>query len=235
MMRYILLVLLMLMFSHIDGFSQEISLEEGLIQYEDQLHQSVLVSLDIPEDEVKSGFNDFVRENFGVNLKGYGLLTRKDEVYTDFEPLPGLSDESIKLIGIYRKNDNLMELNLLLQRENGTMVAGENDPGTFENLQRMANEFLQTFVPNYYLQIVEEGQDELDDARKEVEKKKDDLQQNREKIADLKEQILRLENEVNEFEKELVRLEDQAEKQSKQFDALKRKQKEALSKLAQLE
>ena len=108
-------------------FGQTCSLTEGTLQYEKELVHSALVTVSIPEADVKSAFNDFVKETFNTNLKGYGFLARKDEVNTEFEEMPLLASQAIKLVGVFRMESQETRLHLMARWEDGSFVHPDQD------------------------------------------------------------------------------------------------------------
>ena len=131
------------------------------VLHEDQLQDAVKLEVDIPMAYLKDAFNDFIKRELNVDLKGYGFLTRKDEVYTEMEVLPMISPKPIKIIGLFEGNTGHSILSLFGQQENENFMTQITDSLAFSSLLRLSDDFLQQYVPIYYDGLVVEANERL--------------------------------------------------------------------------
>ncbi|NND08045.1 MAG: hypothetical protein HKN87_16825 [Saprospiraceae bacterium] len=212
--------------------AQKSDITEGQVKYEEKLRDAALITVDIPKDEVKGGFNDFVRDHFNTNLKGYGFLARKDEVYTEFEEMPLLADQAIKLIGSFKERGSETQLYLLAQWEDNSFVSKKNQELTFQKLFDVARDFLEYYVPGYYAEKLEESNDAYENALSDVEKVKKELQKSKEDLRDLKRDIVEKESEISENENELKTRERTMMKKKEELEEEKERHSDAQERLS---
>lgn len=186
--------------------AQFCELEMAQVLYEDKLQDAVRMEVDIPKADFKDAFNDFVNKELNANLKGYGFLTRKDEVHTEMQTLSSISPNPVKLVGLFQESAGRTLLFLIGQVENGDFLTENNDSLTFSSLLRFSNDFLQFYLPVYYNHLVTEANERFEDATAELEKREKDIKKDEEEIIRLKEEILKLENEILEAQEEVSTL-----------------------------
>ena len=140
------------------------ALHSSQVKYDGNMSDDVKLSMEIPMDEVKDAFNDFVKEKFDSDLKGYGFLARKDEVTTELMEAPLLADQAIQLIGSFKENGASTDLYLLARWEDESYVRENIDHDTYDRLKEVGNDFLQYYVPGYYQEQLEKATENYEDA-----------------------------------------------------------------------
>ncbi len=215
--------LLLLLIPTTNTYGQLCKISDDNARFEKALRPAVKITVDIPMDEVKSGFNDFVKDHFDTNLKGYGLLARKDEVHTEFEDMPLLAQNAIRLIGSFTESGDETHLYLLAQWEDESFVTPSEDPDEYQNLRRAAIDFTQNFVPTYYAELVEDSNKAYEKASNDLEKKKAELEKNEDDLRKLKQEIIELENEIRENKVEIETLRESRDDQKMKVAEIKEK------------
>jgi hypothetical protein len=215
--------------------AQECTLTTTEMHYDDQLREAIQLDVPIPSDDLKDGFNDFFKKELNTDLKGYGFLTRKDEVYTELGVVPGISEKPIKLIGTFKENVDQSTLYLLGQWENNSFTNEKNDSMAFSAIFQLANRFLQYYVPQYYSELLEDANGLYEEVDRDVSKKLSDIERNQDQLTKLRQEILDLENEIVEEKLELVNLESERHKRSEQVFEQKRKLETVLQSLKRIQ
>jgi hypothetical protein len=198
------------------------------------LREAVRLDVYIPPEDLKDGFNDFVKKELDVDLKGYGFLTRKDEVYTELSTLPVISDKPVKLVGIFKQSAKKTNLYLLGQIADESFLSSTNHSAEFASLSQLAYDFLQFYVPQYYNELVEDANEKYEDADKDLRKKQEDLEKNQRELVKLRQEIVELENEIVEDKREVRSFEEEL-RQSRRFVTERKDQRdEAIGSLAKI-
>lgn len=207
-MKNILFTTIVLLTFSMLSWAQVHKVKPSKVLYEGSLRDAAKVSVEIPKDEVQDQLNDFVKDKFDSGLKGYGLLAQKDEVMTDYQAMPLLADDAIRLIGIFKENREHTDLFMIAEWEGGEYITKSEDRRAFENLIQTGNDFLNYFVPQYYTEKVADSQEAYRDATEDVNNLKEDIVSNENDLSQLKQEVTELEHEIVEQKKKLSQLED---------------------------
>ncbi len=194
-MKYILIIIMALM-AATPNFSQTFKISDGHVKYDKHMRPAVKLHVQVPEDEVKDYLNDYVKDKFDSNLKGYGLLVNKDEVKTEYQSMPLLADRAVRLIGVFEERGKYTNLYLIGQWENEEYITKKSDRSTYANVKQTGRDFIKYFLPDYLSERASESQEALEDVVSELE----DLQ---ETLASDKEDLVKLEEEMEELEEEI--------------------------------
>ena len=180
---------------------------------------AVHVSMMADKDDAKSAWNDFIQDEKDVDIKGYGLFQKKDQLYTELTNFDDLASTPVALYAKFMGTDRNVDMRLYL-RESNTDTTLRSEPKLYGNLADMAHEYVAYFLPEYYDNKVEATQEEYNDIQKNIEDLNQDIVDRKNKINELKIKINELDEELRQKDSELYQIIDELEKRKVTYEAV---------------
>lgn len=201
--------------------SQVYEYTEGTIEHDGAIVQTIKLNLDPKPDLLEEKFKTWIDDNYNVGLDDKTLIFfNRDVLEAKGIVIPSVSDRQMDLyVRIDKDQDKTSSMHIYGSWGYNNWISKNNDPLVYSNLKTIAFEFIEEFLPNYYLNIVkttkvdlkeliEENekleaevavqQAKIEEMIKENEEKMSIILQNKQKIYEAQQ---RLENKIEKYNK----------------------------------
>lgn len=198
--------------------AQNLSYQDSSIEFEGDQVQTIDVLLSPQVNTIKDKFENWMDENYDVDLDGKKLLFFDKEFLTaNGVVIPQISDKKIDLkVKVDETKAGLTKLNVFASFGYNNWITEEDHPYEYAALRSIVYNFISDYLPKYYYQKV-------DDSTK-------NLASLSEKRADLKDDVKENEEDINKLEKEnkeiLIKLKENQDKINRTKSELKRRNSE---------
>lgn len=185
----------------------------GTISHEGAVRPALVLELNMPKDDSKDRYKDFMKDRYGVRVKGLGFLQNKDLVSVEQETVPQLHSKAMDLYAFFEELENDKVRVKLFGRDGYDLYFGpDHAPEVQEHLIALLRDYKVFALEAYYTELLEEQNDKKKDLIDDQEDATDAIKDNKEEIeANLKDNKKRREK-IEELEKEkqerAVRLEE---------------------------
>lgn len=200
-------------------FSQQaLTISQSTVKYEGSEYPCVEVVLSqLETKEVKKAWEDFLKKEYDVNLKGLGFLVNKDVLSAEQVRFPKLSEKEMDFYTevVEKKGDTRMSVFASLGYDIHIGPEGDYAEG-FREMRSIVEDFLAQYLPEYYQDRIKKQDKEVADLLKEHTDLEETITANRSRVEELEEEIENLKKENKNLEKDLKnKAKDLAEAQEK--------------------
>lgn len=196
--------------------AQELSLTETLLKYDKETRPAIQVVLEPEPDELKKVWEDYMKDEFKVKLKGTGLFSNKDVLSAEEVKISEISSKKLNFYTrIVEKGANT-EMSVFASLGYDLHIGKDNYPSEFAQIKKITLDFLNQYLPNYYQERLKEAEDQFSSLTKD----RDKLEGN---IADNSEKIEKLTRENEKMRAELAATEEKLKDVSKELKESKTK------------
>lgn len=205
-------ILLLLIFSLTASFSanaQSLVIENASVNYEDQTIPAVKVVMSPTPKKVKEEFKDYIKDRYDVKMKGIGFLTNKDVLTAEGVQIPKITSKNMDLSAKVVERGDDTEMYVFGKLGYDINLSPDNDYRTeYRAMKSITVDFLNTFLPNYYQDRVDETQDMLGDLRDDRKDLKDDISDNENKIKELEKENKELASDLENTKTKIIETEE---------------------------
>lgn len=189
------------------AFAQVGRIEQTTIQHDKKSVDALTVTMKPERKDIQKAFDDWIDDRYNINMKGGGLFSGKNMRRAEAVNIPAISTGNITLYTNTEEQNGSTRMTIFASRGNDNFFE-DGDYDAFTGLEDIMDNFLSSYLPEYYEERVAEAMEELEGLRKDREKAVDDISSNEEKIVKLKKENEELRNEVSDLEAKI----DEAEK-----------------------
>lgn len=181
-----------------------LSISESTVKYEKSEYPCVEVVLQPEAKEVKKAWEDFLKDEYDVNLKGIGFLANKDVLTAEQTSFPELSEKEMDFYTkvVEKKGQTHMSVFATLGYDIYLAPRGDYAKG-FREMEDIVRQFLTRYLPEYYRNTIEELDETVADLQKERSDMEETIVENREQIKELEKQIKDLQKDNQDLQKDL--------------------------------
>lgn len=199
--------------------------------YEKESRPGLIVEMEPTPKEVKKEWHDFLKDQYDLDLKGIGFLSNKDVLYAESVVVPNISDQAINFYSRIVDRGGVTQMSVFASFVDGTVISEERSPETFGQIENIVEGFLGKYLPDHYLELVENTQDELDDLTDRRSDLREDIIDNEQKIEKLREENIEKNAELEKVGRDIERLQDMLESRKAKLSTIDRKVENAGNKL----
>ena len=192
---------LFLLFFSFSLIGQKLVVSDEVIRYEDQDRMSIQVNLDPEPKAIKDALDDFMDDQYNVNLKGFGFLANKDVLSAEQVSLPQVSEKAFDLYFRVVKNVDGSQLNAFASFGYDVHINPEKYPEAYQELKNIVNHFLNSFLPDYYSGKVEATREFITDLQKDQEEMLEQTEQNKKALDEAATQLKVQQTELTDIRK----------------------------------
>ena len=109
-MKNILITSLILVISISNLFSQSVDLSSTTVKHNKKQRDAILAEIEPAKKTVKKAWKNYLKDNYDLKLKGFGLLTNKDVLYAEDVKLNTLSDKRINFYTKFEETENTTKM-----------------------------------------------------------------------------------------------------------------------------
>lgn len=195
---------------------QILTIDNSIIEHNDRSRACIQVQMEPTPKEVKKAWDDYLKDEYDVNLKGIGFLTNKDILSAEAVAFPEVSKKELSLYTRVIEKGDITEMCVFAALGYDIYLNKEEYPEEYSRLQGIVEDFVGTYLPDHYKELVENTEKELEDLINQQQDLSDD-------ISDNEKEIDKLQQENREMSKELIDVKAKTEELSQQLEARKEK------------
>jgi len=209
------------------AFGQEFEMRDAQVMHDDKQRPSIEVELEPEPKPVKKAWQDFVKDNYDVKVKGIGFLTNKDILKAEKVKIKEMSDKEMDLYTKVVREGDVTKMNVFASLGYDIYIDEKEYPDMYETMEDMATQFLNSYLPKYYQGLVNDAQAVRDDLNKEITNLEEDIADNQDEIVKSREEIEKLQEEIDKLEKDIANKEERKREAVEELE----KSKEELDKV----
>lgn len=196
--RFAFAFLLMLMFSTAT-FAQVGRIEQTSIDHDKSRVDALTVTMKPERKDIQKAFDDWIDDRYDINMKGGGLFSDKNMRQAEAVNIPAISTDNITLYTMTEEKNGESRMTIFASRGLGNYFKSSDYPA-FTGLEAIMDNFLSSYLPEYYEERVAEATEELEDFRKDQKKAREDITDNEKKIKKLQEENEKLREQVSDLD-----------------------------------
>lgn len=216
-----LLSLLLIFFLSATASAQVGRIEQTTVEHEKTRVDALTVTMKPERSDVQKAFDDWIDDRYDVNMKGGGLFSDKNMRRAEAVNIPAISTDNITLYTNTEERNGETRMTIFASRGNGNYVS-DGDYKAFSGLEDIMDNFLSSYLPEYYEERVAEAKEELEDLKKDQKKAREDIADNEERIKKLNRENEKLESEISELDRKIAEAEKMLNKRQEIRTEVKR-------------
>jgi len=185
-MKY--LVLTFFAFISLSATGQKLSYNDGTIDYEGSTVQTIDVTLNPKVSTIKDKFEDWMDNNYDVDLDDKKLLFfSKDYMTANGVVIPQISQNKIDLkVKVDETNAGFTRLNVFASFGYDNWITEEEHPYEYAALRGIVYDFVSEYLPEYYLDRVKESEKNIANLSEKRNDMQEEVKDNQKEIEELK-------------------------------------------------
>lgn len=185
------------------AFAQVGRIEQTTIQHDKKSVDAVTVTMKPERKDIQKAFDDWIDDRYDIDMKGGGLFSDKNMRRAEAVNIPAVSTENITLYANTEEKNGETRMTIFASKGNGNYF-DDNDASAFIGLESIMDNFLSSYLPEYYEERVAEARKELEDLRKDYADTQDDIDDNEKKIEKLQKENQEKRKEMTDLEKKVA-------------------------------
>ncbi|MDF1698375.1 MAG: hypothetical protein P1U56_21170 [Saprospiraceae bacterium] len=185
-MKYTIIPFLLFFFTSISA--QTLSYSIGEIEYKEDVVKTIKITLDPKPETIKDVFEDWMDDYYNVDLDGKKFLFF-DKKYLTAKGIviPEISTRKIDLIvSVDETEMNSTKLDVFASFGYNNWIQPNEHYSEFAALEGIVYQFVADYLPEYYLDKVEDVREELTDLKDNESEMQEELVENKEDLEKLR-------------------------------------------------
>lgn len=230
-MKYIVISFLLSVLFIFQGttYAQNLVPVESTIEHADKLRPCLLVYVDPEPKTLKKAWRDFLKEKYNFKLKGIGFLSNKDVLRAKEVMLPAISPNALDFYTEIVPDANGSQMKVFASYGYEVYIDPNEHPEAFQQLKTIFSTFLQTYIPNYYQELVNDTEDAVNGLMKDQKKLKKSITKDSKKVEKFTAKIKQLNEAVSDNQAELVEVEEKLSNRTLKLEKYKLKLKNVMN------
>jgi len=228
LLKYIkmkLLIATLLTCMALRGTCQKLSYSDGSVEFDNSTVRTIDVTLSPKVETIKDKFEDWMDDNYDVDLDDKKLLFfTKDYMTANGVVIPQISQNRIDLkVKVDETNGGNTKLNVFASFGYNNWITEDKHPFEYAALRGIVYDFVSEYLPEYYLDRVKESEStiaKLNDRREDME---DDIKDNEKSIRELREDNKNLMKKIRANELKIKEAKKRLTKQTNEYKEVKKK------------
>jgi hypothetical protein len=195
----LLAILFFLFWGSHSASAQSLGIRPTTVEYDKERVPALEVSVTPPRKDLQDAFDDWMQDNYDINMKGGGLFSDKNLRRAEAVTLEPVSTDQINLFTKTVEQRGSTTMYLFASQGLGNYFTRQ-DEAAFAGLEKIFDDFLSSYLPEYYDMRIAEASEALEDLRDDLADVRKDIKDNEEEIRKLKKENIDLEEDVRELE-----------------------------------
>jgi hypothetical protein len=169
--------------------AQNVVPAEGIIVHQDAPRACWVVNLDPEPKTLKKAWQDYIKKEFDVKMKGAGFFLNNDLLSAEQVMLTSVSTDPLNLHTNIVEDVNGSEMKVFAELKSEIYANRSSQAPAFRALREILEDFLAEYLPAYYHSRVTDAEKRLVELAEEREDLKKDIARDADKIEELQQQI----------------------------------------------
>lgn len=218
----IMLITLFTIYQNI-GSAQNLTPTQGTITHNDKSRPCLSVNLDPEPKTLKKAWKNYLKDNYDFKLKGIGFLSNKDLLSAEEVVVLKISDKAMDFYTEIVEDEMGSQMKVFASHGYDLYISPTETPREFEALKTILTTFLETYIPNYYEELVEDSEDVVKDLTKDKEKLNKSIAKDKKNIDKMTSKIEKLTQEITDNKLELIKVEEKLSNRTIKLEKYKAK------------
>lgn len=208
--------------------SAQARIENDQITYKKEQVPALLLQMEIPTDNSKDLFKEFMHDRYDSSVKGLGFLANKDNVQVKKAELIAFNINPINLVARFSDvaNGNTT-LKLTAMDMQKRFITEQSNAADYAALTELLKEFNDYAIKTYVANEVEKFTDELKDKEKDLKNAEEDINDHQKDIEKKQKEITEHKREVEDLRSESKTLSERISELNNSIKAARAKLKNA--------
>jgi len=184
-------------------WGQTLEIEDSSVEYKDERHASLKAEIDPDPKAIKKAWQDYLKENHDVKIKGIGFLVNKDVLKGEQVSFSNLPVEPVNFYTKVVSEGDRSVMSVFAFDGNDEFIDQNKHPEMYDGIRSMLTSFLEEFLNTFYQGKINEVEENISDLEDEIADLEKDISDNRDQIEENKKEIENLRDDNNDMEKEI--------------------------------
>lgn len=228
MKRLFLNLLLILLLPSFSG-AQLIDITDSTIKHDKAERPCITVALEAGPKALKGAWQDFIKDEYGVKLRGFGFLANRDLLEAEKVLIEPISDKEMNFYAHFDEQKDKTRMSVFASLGYDIYLNPGDYPREYRAMRGIVDKFAGEYVPRYYQQQVEESEELVSSLEKEIKNLENDISSNEKEIEKnlkeidkLKKENIDLSSSLSEKEKRLREVQNLLKEKQKKLKTAKK-------------
>jgi len=200
--------------------SAQIELTKSQIEYNDSPLSALLLRINLPEDDAKDLFKEYMDTRYNYEVMGLGFLRNKDKLYLDQLNMINFNDNQIDMmVHFLDEIDGETSIKFAIRDDAQQPIKTDILEDEYSNLQNFIREYYTYAVDSYYSEKMSDFSKDLSKLEKKLNKTDADILKANEEINENKIETAELQDELKQLELEKSRMQMERNKVKSQLES----------------
>lgn len=204
-MKFLLKIVISLIIFSLAGSvaAQQLNMMDGIVRYQNRDYPAVIVQMEPDPKTVKKTWEDYIRREHDINMKGIGFLTNKDVLTAEEVSFPAISSKNMDFYTKVIEENDATKMMVFATLGYDIPIDKDRNYKEYIAMKAVVSDFIDNFLPAYYMERLETAKSAvagLEDDQKDLHK---DIEDNQKEIEDLRKENEKLQKKLNETQAEL--------------------------------
>lgn len=182
--------------------AQELQVDNEQVMYKDNTYPAIVVYMEPDTKEVKKAWQDYIKDKYDIRLHGLGFLVNRDVLSAEGVDFQQISPDKMDFYTKVVEDNDQTKMAVFASLGYDIQVGSQNHYTGYYNMKNIVQDFLDTFLPNYYQDKINDAENRISDLQKTQEDKRNQIADNQKEINDLQAENNRLNQEISNTENE---------------------------------
>lgn len=198
-------------FSVSNLFAQGVTPQQATIEHNDKERPCLQVNADPEPKTLKKAWKDYLKDKHDFKLKGIGFLANKDLLSAEKVVVEAISPKEMNFYTHIVEDENGSEMKVFAAYGYDIYIDPVETPEEYAALRSILEDFLKTYLPKYYEELIEETNERIEDLTDERDDIKEELKDDEKEIKKLKKEIKDLNKNLESNQSKLEEIETKLE------------------------
>lgn len=203
--------------------AQDLHLSTGEVKHDKEMRTCVEVLLQPKPDEIKEAWEDYLDDEYDVDLKGYGFLANKDVLSAEEVDFKTISDKKMDFYTRIVEEKDMTKMCVYASLGYDIFINPRNFPKEFQAMENITKKFLAYYLPKYYEEQLNNTREKISEFKSDREDMKNEMEDNRKEIEKLSKRNEQLAKEISEKENTIDQTQNLLQTRQENWKAVKNK------------
>ncbi|MEN0051093.1 MAG: hypothetical protein AAF806_28780 [Bacteroidota bacterium] len=217
-----LLTGLLMLLSTCFAYAQVIPVN-STIKHNKEERSCLMVRIEPEAKEVKKAWEDYLNDKYDFKLDGIGLLANRDMLKAEKVMIDDISNKAMNLYTEVVEDGDQTRMKVFAAYGYDFYIDEGTLPLEYTALRNIFEDFLKTYLPDYYEKGIEETEELIADLRNDREDLSKAIENDEERIKELEQEIKDMKKQLENNRRKLVDAALSLEKKEGELKVLQKK------------
>ena len=188
--------------------AQVTTITNATIKHDKAERPCIMVELEPEAKAVKGAWQNYLKDEHDIKLKGFGFLANKDLLDAEKVLFKAISDKEMNFYTHFDEKNGKTQMCVFASLGYDIYLNSGDYPQEYRAMRNIVNQFLSTYIPDYYQKQVEQSEELVSSLEKEIGNLRDDVSDNQKEIEKNLKEIEKLKDKNKNLSSDLDKKED---------------------------